>query len=360
MDRSVSRRKMVLVVADSVARNRDRLSAIFSGRGAAGQFDVRSVATGDAAMEEFSRAHPDLLLINIDVGGLSARRICEEIRRTEGNRHTGIVFLVSDAAAEDELAVECLELGADDVIDASAKGAVIAARVKSVLRLKAMTDELRSANHQLRVLSLTDDLTGLPNMRCFNQKFTGAVDDCRVGKSGLAVMMLDLDHFKSVNDTSNHLVGSHVLAELGKAIRQCRALEEKDVVARYGGDEFVTYMPADSLDVARAKAEAVRTAIADTKVSHDGVVVRLTASIGVAWVTPGFRERAEDLIKAADLMLYRSKAAGRNCVSAIELIAGMNLDAAPTRTPVRLAPAVEAAAEGDEEDVGVARLKRIG
>jgi two-component system cell cycle response regulator len=327
-----TQRRMRLLVVESVKRDRDRLAGIFTGKSGAGAYDVASVATGDAALEWFTTNHPDLILVNIDVAGLGGRKLCSEVRRREGTRHTGIVFLVKGAQAEESLAVECLEMGADDVIDASAKGPILAARIKAVLRLKAMTDELRSANHRLKLLSLTDDLTGLPNMRCFNQKFMGAIRNCRDGKNGLSVVMLDLDHFKSVNDSSNHLVGSHVLATLGKTIRASKLMNEEDVVARYGGDEFVIYMPSSSLDEAVSKAEQIRRDIRATSVTHDGVTVRLTASVGVAWTGAGFDGKAEDLIKVADLMLYRSKEGGRDRVSAMCLTYPLDFESvAPAR-----------------------------
>ena len=166
---------------------------------------------------------------------------------------------------------------------------------------------------------MTDDLTGLPNMRSFNQRFMTAIRRCRDGKIGLAVVMLDLDHFKSVNDTSNHLVGSYVLATAGKLMRNSGILAEVDVVARYGGDEFVMYIPTKDPHAAIKKAEAIRKVIEATTFSHDGVSIQLTSSIGVSWTAPGFDGRAEDLVKAADLMLYRSKEGGRNRVTGMVL-----------------------------------------
>jgi diguanylate cyclase (GGDEF)-like protein len=128
-----------------------------------------------------------------------------------------------------------------------------------------------------------------------------------------------LDHFKSVNDTTNHLVGSYVIGESGRLLRQNDIFGEDDVAARYGGDEFIIVCAAETAEEARDKAERVRRDIAAHEYRKDGCVIRITASIGVAWAGRAFDGRAEDIIKAADLMLYRSKNAGRNRVSCMVL-----------------------------------------
>jgi len=317
---------MKVLVVHEQSTMRSAIVGIFAKDIATDQIVVSEVGSCEAALDVFDQLHPDLILVHLECGEangtMTGRELCQEIRDSEGKRHTGLVF-VSDKAdseqAADELAVECLGFGADDVMYTKANPDVILARVKTVLRFKAMTDELRSANHRLKLLSMTDDLTGLPNMRSFNQRFMTAIRRCRDGKNGLAVVMLDLDHFKSVNDTSNHLVGSYVLATAGKIMRSCGVLADVDVLARYGGDEFVMYIPTKDPQEVMKKGEGIRKVIEATTFSHDGVSRQLTCSIGVAWTAPGFDGRAEDLIKAADLMLYRSKENGRNRVSGMIL-----------------------------------------
>src|SRR5690606_14908196 len=142
---------------------------------------------------------------------------------------------------EDQLAVECLESGADDLVRSTTTDREILARTNAVLKLKAMTDELRSANHRLHQLSYTDELTGLNNMRTLNGKYSKAVKRCLDGESGLGVIMMDLDNFKNVNDSTNHLMGSHVISEVGKLIRGSGILGEEDCAARFGGDEYVIF-----------------------------------------------------------------------------------------------------------------------
>lgn len=315
----VMHRQMKVLVLDPDDRERARWLDVLSQHATPGEFQLFAAASALEALVSFTSDHPDLILIGVSDIENVGREVCRRVRETEGQRHTGIIFLDSRSADDSTLSVECLEMGADDFLRNGCTPAELLARVKSVLRLKSMTDELRSANHRLRILSMTDELTGLANMRSFNQQFSELMRLCRRGETALAVMMLDLDHFKAVNDTTNHLIGSFVIAEAGRLIRQKGIFGDGDVAARYGGDEFIVVCPAADVDAVRVKAEKLRQVIEAQSFEKDGCAVRITASIGVAWTSKRFEGRAEDIIKAADLMLYRSKSQGRNCVSCMVL-----------------------------------------
>ena len=315
--KGISRPMTVLVVSPD-EQGREALAGLL--RSTAGSELQVDVASGVAdSLRLFHKNHPDLMLISTaQLSGIGAE-ITSYVRSSEGNRHTGLIFV--DGPADDDAAqsVACLEMGADDFVRRGTTAAELMARIRAVLRLKEMTDQLRSANHKLRQLSLTDELTGLANMRQFNLKFADLLRACRKGKSGLGVLMLDLDHFKSVNDTTNHLIGSFVISETGKLVRELGLFGGQDVEARYGGDEFIIACAATNLACLQAKAEKVRRAIASATFERDGHCVRVTSSIGAAFVERGFRGRAEDVIKAADTMLYKSKGDGRDRVSGISL-----------------------------------------
>lgn len=315
-------RSMSIVVVGQDAAERSRLMTTLVAESTAGEFTLAEAGDADNALAIFRREHPDLILISTEGIDACGRLVATRVRQEEGIRHTGMIFIdhrQRGATSDDDggLSVTCLEMGADDFLRHGAPDSELMARVRAVLRLKAMTDELRSANHQLRILSMTDDLTGLPNMRSFNQSFGDVVRRCRKGMAPLAVMMMDLDHFKSVNDTANHLVGSHVLAEVGRLFREKDVLGPKDVAARYGGDEFIALLAADTVEEAAERAEAVRRLIEARLFEKGGCTISITASIGIAWVPAGFNGPAEDVVKAADMMLYRSKNQGRNQVSAM-------------------------------------------
>jgi len=311
----ISRPQTVLVV-DPDQQGCEDLASLLRNTGGPELHIAKAAGVADA-LRQFHKNHPDLILISTtQLHSLSAE-IANYVRASEGNRHTGLIFVGDSLQSDQDQSVSCLEMGADDFLRKDTTAAEIIARVRAVLRLKGMTDQLRSANHQLRLLTLTDELTGLGNMRQFTIKFAKLLRSCRQGKSGLGVLMLDLDHFKSVNDTTNHLIGSFVISATGKLLHDLGLFSNLDVEARYGGDEFIIACAVPNLAALEAIAEKLRHAIANATFERDGYCVRITSSIGVTYVERGFRGRAEDLIKAADNMLYKSKNEGRNRVSGI-------------------------------------------
>lgn len=281
------------------------------------------------ALRVYQDEHPDILLVNAHLGEddilrplrehLTGRELCQRIRLLDGKRHTGVIFFTEAPADDDKLSVDCLENGADDFLRETCSPEEFIARVKAVLRLKAMTDELRSANHKLGMLSMTDELTGLANMRCFAMKLTQTMRAVRSQTTGLGIIMLDLDRFKNVNDTFNHLMGSHCIKEVGNLVGLPDLSTKESFAARYGGDEFIIFMHADSVDEVSARAERIRSLVRISEFARDGASVRLTSSCGAAFADPGYAGTPEDLIKYADMMLYRSKELGRDRVTSIKI-----------------------------------------
>lgn len=288
-------------------------------------YEFGVIENAQRALNDLDRLHPDLVLLDCGLKEPTATSICQKIRERETERHMGIIFVDSNHQSDANI-VECLELGGDDWVDLSITDREIFARINAVLRLKAMTDELRSANHRLKMLSNTDELTGLHNMRSFNQHYLHALRDCRDEKHGMGVIMLDLDHFKSVNDSTNHLVGSFVISQVGRLIKGVGILSSCDVAARYGGDEYVIFTLDKDIDGVFKKAEAISRVIRDAEFVRDEVKIKVTASIGVSWVAPGFSGKDENPIKAADLMLYKSKHFGRNCIHQVVIDEATCLD----------------------------------
>jgi diguanylate cyclase (GGDEF)-like protein len=179
--------------------------------------------------------------------------------------------------------------------------------------LEKEKSELLRAREQMRHFAEHDDLTGLWNHRIIIDRLRQEVDRARREQTPLSVILVDLDHFKSVNDTCGHPAGDLVLREIG-AIFQ-RAVRSYDWVGRYGGEEFLLILPGSGFSGARLRAEHLRIAVQDAYI-HDGErAIPVTASFGVA---SGFPSHYEKLIHAADAALYRAKDNGRNCVIATE------------------------------------------
>jgi len=174
--------------------------------------------------------------------------------------------------------------------------------------LGRLSDAVEARNHQLEALALTDALTGLANVRGFRAQLELECARARRGKASLAVVMIDLDHFKRVNDAHGHAVGDLVLAQAARLL--AGATRRGDFAARIGGEEFAVLCPGQTLDEASRMAERARAAIEAAPVSLPGGAVPVTASFGVAVL----RGTPDALLASADRALYEAKHAGRNRV----------------------------------------------
>lgn len=181
-------------------------------------------------------------------------------------------------------------------------------------KVRERTEALEEANEKLLTLSTTDELTQLKNRRYFDQAFHTEYRRAYREKFPVAVMMLDIDHFKGLNDTHGHQFGDICLQEVARTIR-ASVRRPPDLPARYGGEEFVVVLPNTDLDGALTVAETIRNAVSELTVSAGNLSVRMTVSIGVASEIPADnQDGAEILLKAADESLYRAKEEGRNRV----------------------------------------------
>ncbi len=279
----------------------------------------------DKALKLLPMLRSDVIII--DCGD---RRDIEEfigkVRKFEKDRHSGIV-VCSSLSYDDKEAVGVLNAGADEYVSREISSCEIMARIRSIFRTKSAADELRRANYKLERLSLTDELTGLHNMRSFEAEFEQLMTRTRQGSlKGLGVLMLDLDHFKFVNDSSNHLVGSYVISEVGRLIRESNVLPKGSVPARFGGDEYVIACPVDSFSALKVISKKLKDLIAKTVFRKDGFVIQVSTCIGFCWVAEGFKGAKDSPIKTADLMLYQSKRCGRNLATGESLGNTVDLD----------------------------------
>jgi len=176
---------------------------------------------------------------------------------------------------------------------------------------KRIEDDLAEAKRQAEVLAHTDELTGLNNRRAFFQLGLQAFRQAARSARPIAVIMLDLDNFKQVNDSHGHFVGDRVLVAVADTLRE--HVREADIAGRFGGEEFVVILPETGIAEARNVAERLRKAIASTTVWHQTRSIRCTSSFGVAASESGAQE-LDDLLSLADASLYRAKHKGRNRV----------------------------------------------
>ena len=286
---------------------------------------------GTQALSAIRQARPDLILMDVEMPGLGGVEVCRIVKANSGEDGFGFIPVILMTARQAAGKVEGLELGADDYLVKPFDMLELSARVKSMLRLKALQDalveknreldrankELARRREELLTLSRTDALTGLFNRRYFEERLNEEFTRSRRYGSPLSLVMLDIDHFKRINDTFEHPFGDRVL----KAVAQtaCSRLREVDLMARYGGEELIALLPETSPVDALRVCERVREAIASLGLEHPGAdghvqEVRLTASLGVATVPAANLTSAEALLMAADTSLYAAKGAGRNRV----------------------------------------------
>jgi len=323
LGRSADRPQRVLVVDDDPT-SRAWMAECLARRG----LEVLLAADGAAALSALREHRPDLLVMDVHMPGLGGVEVCRIVKANPG---FGFVPVILVTAGEARGRVEGLELGADDYLLKPFAPDELGARAASMLRLKSLHDALLEKNRELELanreleaqrraldaLSRTDSLTGAANRRSFDETLRAELQ--RAERQGLpvALLLLDLDHFKQLNDGYGHPIGDEVLRAVAAAARV--SLRQIDLFARYGGEEFAAILPATPLPQARLVAERLRSAIAALRLScalPDGreESVRCTASIGVAVSEQASPHHAETLIAAADAQLYRAKQAGRNRV----------------------------------------------
>lgn len=267
-----------------------------------------------AFADQVGGAVPDLYLIAADLtrpgDGL---RLMSELRSRPSTRHAAICLVLPPDARD--LPATALDLGASDLIEADADATETALRLKTQLRRKRQGDQLRSTLADGLRLAMIDPLTGLHNRRYGIPQLAQIATAARTSGRAFAVLVLDLDRFKSVNDTLGHAAGDAVLQEVAERLRS--GLRPGDLIARIGGEEFLVALPDAGFDAAREIAERLRKLVSELPIRvPGGQSVRLTLSIGLAMGGgEGRTERPEVLMARADKALLAAKAEGRNQVT---------------------------------------------
>ncbi len=271
---------------------------------------VMHAENGMKAMEMISQQDFDVLMVSLGLEDEDGLRLCSHLRSNERSRAVPIVMI----AHEDDMSrvAHGLEMGAHDYVLRPIEKSELLARVRTQIRRKRFQERLRSTYEISLSMALTDSLTGLYNRRYLEVHMEKLIESNAHSNKALGVIMMDIDHFKNVNDTYGHNVGDEVLKVFADRIKD--NLRSFDLVARLGGEEFVAILPDVSPERAYMVAERLRRSISDDPIpcsAPDGKLA-VTTSIGAAIINNGGHS-IPALLERADKCLYEAKSTGRNC-----------------------------------------------
>jgi two-component system, cell cycle response regulator len=278
-------------------------------------YDVESVADGEAAWNLLNQQEdaPDLAILDWVMPGLTGPEVCNLVRKQERQKYTYLILLTSKTLKED--LIEGMESGADDYVTKPFDQHELQVRLRAGIRILELQAELMAAREELREQASRDPLTRLWNRGHILEVLEQELARIQRQDTPLSVIMLDLDHFKSINDTYGHMVGDEVLRETGRRLRA--AVRQYDAVGRYGGEEFLVVMPGCGAEDVENQAERLRLALCRVPMRVGDLELCVTGSFGATYSLPAYRATQQDLVRLADDALYQAKRAGRNRVHMI-------------------------------------------
>jgi len=298
---------MRILIADDELVSRKLLQRTLERAG----YEVTAVENGRMAAEQLCPATgPRLALLDWVMPELDGPGVCREVRKKNEQSYVYMVLLTSKESKEDVVAG--LESGADDYLTKPFDPEELKARLRTGLRILHLEDRLVEAREDMRFQATHDGLTALWNRGMIVDLLGRELARSIRENFSTVILMCDLDHFKSVNDTYGHLVGDDVLRETTK--RLLASVRSYDFVGRYGGEEFLVVLNNCNPAYAFARADEIRKAIAQKPVMSSCGPIPITMSLGLLLNQEWGRRSVEDLLQEADVALYEAKAAGRNCV----------------------------------------------
>lgn len=286
--------KSILLIVDDAPSNIQLLAGLLKEK-----YQIKIATGGQRCLElAHSDPAPDLILLDVQMPDMDGYEVCRHLKADDSTRQIPVIFVTGKDQAEDEELG--LTLGAVDYITKPYSSAIVEARIATHIKLKRQSDELRR-------LAMEDQLTGLYNRHFLIDVAAKRISQAQRHKLALSILMIDIDHFKAVNDEHGHSVGDTLLREVAIIFKQQSRGE--DVVARFGGEEFVILL--DNCDLAKGtkKAELLRAALVASPIEG----LRVSASFGLAQLRDN-GETFNELLHRADEAVYKAKNNGRNRV----------------------------------------------
>ena len=283
---------------------------------AAAGYGIRTAANGIEALNSLHHSAASIVVTDINMPGMDGLELCRRIREQVWPGYVYIVLLT--IRDEEKHILAGLDAGADDYVSKRTPAAQFTARLRIARRILGLEYSLKTALDTKRKLAMTDALTGIYNRRYFARRLGREMKRSQRFGGDVSLLLLDIDHFKKINDTHGHGVGDVVLRTLTRQITQCLH-RETDWCARLGGEEFAIVLERTKIADAHICAERIRRAIESTSIDTPAGAVRITVSIGISGLGRSVDRNSatvQSLLEHADTNLYASKAGGRNRVTA--------------------------------------------
>ena len=298
------------------------------------QHEIITANNGDEALSKAHIENPDVILLDINLSSIDGFKVCEQLKSSTKTAAIPIIFLTAHFKDNASLA-KGFSVGAEDYIVKPFVASELLARVKVMIRLKKQLEELAQKNLELAQLNqnlaeknkellevqktlqeiaIKDDLTQLYNRRYFSNQIKIEFSRALRNHQPIGLVMLDIDHFKAVNDNYGHPCGDSVLVQFANILQQ--NVRKYDIVARYGGEEFIIGLIGQDLDASYATGQRIRADVENFLFVHEDLSLRVTCSAGVVSypeICPA-PPNLEALIEEVDTALYEAKQQGRNRV----------------------------------------------
>jgi len=302
---------MKVLIADDSATSRAMLRSALTRWG----YDVVMAENGKEALDILAKDDPPpMAVLDWVMPELTGPEVCRRVRETLREPYTYILLLTSKNTKGET--VEGMEAGADDYIVKPFDQHELQVRLRAGQRIIDLQLNLLQAREELRERASKDLLTMLPNRSAIAHTLENEISRCHRDHRTVGIILLDLDHFKKVNDTMGHFAGDAVLRET--ALRLRSNMRPYDQVGRYGGEEFLVVLPNCDLEQAANQAERMRHRLHATGMLVDGCELQVSASFGVT-ISDGSERSPDVFVRVADEALYRAKANGRNRIWSLTL-----------------------------------------
>jgi diguanylate cyclase (GGDEF)-like protein len=317
---------MKILIADDNAVSRRMMEALLVQWG----YEVVLADDGSQAWESLqSQAPPRLALLDWMMPGMSGPEICRETRKQIGRSYTYLVLITAREEKQD--IIVGLEAGADDYLTKPVYPDELRARLRTGLRILDLEDQLVAAREEQQYKATHDGLTGLLNRAAISELLRRELGRSKRDGTPCGVLMLDLDHFKAVNDSLGHAAGDFVLCETAKRLTD--GVRNYDAVGRFGGEEFLVVLPGCDAEGLITRCEHILQAFRSRPIQTSEGSVSVTISIGGTTSGDWAAATSDSLVRAADAALYAAKRAGRDRAEVV-LLGKSGALTTPQATPV--------------------------